>query len=169
MKTMFAAAAALLMASTIASSAADLAVKAAPYTPTPVWSWTGFYIGAHVGAGWGTTESTLTGVSSGLGLVSGAGAFSLPLAQNSMSGFLGGGQIGYNYQSGWAVFGVQGDFAGADIDGTTPCISFLSCTAKTDWIATATGRIGAVVGDRGLIYVKGGAAWMETKHSANLR
>ncbi len=164
MKKVFAAAA-LLLASTVAGSAADLAVKARPYVePLPIWTWTGFYIGGHVGAGWGTTETTLTGASvAGLG----AAAFSFPFAQSSSSGFLGGGQVGYNWQSGWAVFGVQGDIAGMDVKGTAPCIILLSCTSKSDWLASVTGRLGAVVADRGLVYVKGGAAWLNTTHSVN--
>ena len=119
MKKTFAAAATLLLVSTVAGSAADMPMKAAPYAPAPVWSWTGFYIGGHVGAGWGTTETTVTGFSA-----AGFGAFpfDFPLAQNSRSGFLGGGQVGYNFQSGWAVFGVQGDFAGLDVKGTAPCV-----------------------------------------------
>ena len=148
--------------------------------PPVVWSWTGFYIGGHVGAGWGTTESTLTGAT-----VSGGGevsvpqelaliapqqtvAFTLPFSQTSTSGFLGGVQAGYNWQSGWAVFGVQGDFAGADIKGTSPCLVVLGCTTKTDWLATVSGRLGAVVLDRGLVYAKGGVAWMNSRHSVNL-
>src|ERR1700719_3030562 len=80
----------------VSAHAADLPMKAAPM-PAPVWSWTGFYGGAHAGAGWGATETTLTSISApGIG----TGAVSLPLAQNSRSGFLGGGQVGYNYQSG---------------------------------------------------------------------
>ena len=43
-----AAAAALLIAGTAASSAADMAVKAPPVAPAPIWSWTGFYIGGQV-------------------------------------------------------------------------------------------------------------------------
>ena len=39
------------------ANAADLPVKARPLPPPPVFSWTGFYIGAHVGGAWGTTES----------------------------------------------------------------------------------------------------------------
>ena len=75
-------------------------------------------------------------------------------------------QAGYNSQSGWAVFGVQGDIAGTNIEGHTPClIGILSCTSDTNWIATVTGRLGAVVLDRGLVYVKGGGAWMNTDHS----
>lgn len=159
-----AAAAALLATTTVIASAADMPVKARPVVPVEVWSWTGFYLGAHVGAGWGTTESTLTGASApGLGAV----AFTFPFSQNSRSGFLGGVQAGYNWQSGWAVFGVQGDFAGADINGTTPCVVFLSCTTQSDWLATVSGRIGAVVMDRGLVYAKGGAAWLNSTHSVS--
>lgn len=159
MKTKLAAAA-LLLASTSLSFAADLATKAPIYAPAPVWSWTGFYLGGHVGAGWGTTESSLT---SAAGVVVPAG---FPIAQNSRSGFLGGGQFGYNWQSGWAVFGVQGDIAGMDVKGTTPCLFGAgACTAKSDWLATVTGRIGGVVADRTLVYVKGGAAWMHTDHT----
>jgi outer membrane immunogenic protein len=140
-----------------------MAVKA-PYA-APVWSWTGFYIGGHVGAGWGTTESTLDNiVAPGIPAV----AVGLPIAQNSRSGFLGGGQVGYNFQSGWAVFGVQGDIAGMDVKGTTPCIVVLSCSAKSDWLATVSGRFGGVVADKTLVYVKGGAAWLHTTHSLNI-
>jgi outer membrane immunogenic protein len=148
----------------VSANAADLAYKAAP-APAPVWSWTGFYVGAHAGAGWGTTETTLTSIAApGIGV----GAVDLPLAQNSRSGFLGGGQIGYNYQSGWAVFGVQGDIAGMDVKGTTPCLITIACTSKSDWLATATGRIGGVVADRALIYIKGGGAWMHNNQSATV-
>ena len=121
------------------ASAADLPVKAvAP--PVPVWTWTGFYLGGHVGAGWGTTESTLTGITVVPPLLGPIPAFSLPISQNSRSGFLGGVQAGYNWQSGWAVFGVQGDIAGMDVKGTVPCIVILSCTSKSDWLATVSGR-----------------------------
>jgi outer membrane immunogenic protein len=158
------AAAAILLASTSMGSAADMAVKAPYVAPAAVWSWTGFYIGGHVGAGWGTTESTLTAINPG-GAIPGGFA----VAQNSRSGFLGGGQAGYNFQSGWAVFGVEGDIAGMDVKGTTPCLAgAASCTAKTNWLGTVTGRFGGVVGDRTLVYVKGGAAWMHTDHTLSV-
>jgi len=159
------ASAAMILGVSQVASAADMAVKALP-PPPPIWTWTGFYIGAHVGAGWGTTESTLTGAF--FTPPPTPFVFSFPFSQNSRSGFLGGAQAGYNWQSGWAVFGVQADIAGTDIKGTTPCVVILSCTTKTDWLATASGRLGAVVLDRGLIYVKGGAAWMNSKHTVNL-
>jgi outer membrane immunogenic protein len=62
MKTTLAAAAAILLATSAVGSAADLAVKAPYISPAPIWSWTGFYIGAHAGAGGGTTESTLDSI-----------------------------------------------------------------------------------------------------------
>ena len=172
MKSTFklAAAAALLLAGTAVSSAADMAVKARPMVaPAPIWSWTGIYIGGHVGAGWGTTESTLTGatITPPVGAPV-AAAFTLPFSQTQSSGFLGGVQAGANWQTGWAVLGVQGDFAGADIKGSSPCLIVLNCRAKTDWLASVTGRIGAVVLDRGLVYAKGGAAWQNTRHDVDL-
>ena len=88
--------AALLIASTIAASAADLAVKTRPYVPPEVWSWTGFYVGGHVGAGWGTTESTLTQFA--VPVLPLVAPINLALSQNSRSGFLGGAQAGYNWQ-----------------------------------------------------------------------
>jgi outer membrane immunogenic protein len=160
------ASAAMVLGASQMASAADLAPR---YTKAPVpvevWNWTGFYIGGHVGAGWGTTETTLDSAS---GLGAPAGVIGLALTQNSRSGFLGGGQIGYNFQSGWAVFGVQADIAGLDVKGTTPCLGTFSCTAKSDWLATVSGRIGGVVADKTLVYVKGGAAWLNTTHSFNV-
>ncbi|MCK1287075.1 porin family protein [Bradyrhizobium sp. 44] len=128
--------------------------------PVAVWSWTGFYIGGHVGAGWGTTESSIAAITpAAVALVTG-----LPLGQNSRSGVLGGGQIGYNWQSGWAVFGVQGDIAGLDVKGTHPCLGLAICSSESNWLATVSGRFGGVVADRTLVYVKGGAAWLQSDH-----
>jgi outer membrane immunogenic protein len=160
------ASATMLLGATQMASAADLApaYTKAP-VPVEVWNWTGFYIGGHVGAGWGTTETTVDSVAAA-GLPAGLVApLGLALTQNSRSGFLGGGQVGYNFQSGWAVFGVQADIAGLDVKGTTPCLTTYSCTANSNWLATVSGRIGAVVGDKTLVYVKGGAAWMNTTQS----
>ena len=152
-----------------AAFAADLPARTYTKAPmmSPVFSWTGFYVGGHVGAGWGTTESNLdvgkTLVSNGIDPIS--LALVLPLAQTQMSGFLGGVQAGYNWQSGIMVFGIEGDFSGADIKGNAPCLLILNCGTKVDWTADITGRLGATVGDRGLLYVKGGAAWINRKFS----
>jgi outer membrane immunogenic protein len=166
-KTIAAAATAISLAAAPAF-AADLPMKAAPYVPPPVWTWTGFYIGGFVGAGWGETESAVTSinVSPPIGTVF---TGNVPFNQNSRSGVLGGGQAGYNWQTGLIVLGVEADIAGLDVKGTDPCalISALTCTTQSHWLATVSGRLGAVILDRGLIYVKGGGAWMNSGHSVN--
>jgi outer membrane immunogenic protein len=168
MKTRFglALASALVVSGFGSAFAADMAVKARPLPPAPIWSWTGFYIGGHVGAGWGQDETQINSVT----VSPPPTTFPVNLAfnQNSRSGFLGGGQVGYNFQAGAFVFGVQADIAGLDVKGTDPCLVILTCTSKSDWLATVTGRIGAVVLDRGLVYVKGGGAWLNTNHTTAL-
>ena len=91
------------------------------------------------------------------------------MAEGSADGRLRPWERGFlvAFFAGWAVFGVQGDIAGMDVKGTTPCVVILSCTSKSNWLATVSGRVGAVVLDRGLVYVKGGAAWMNTDHTVN--
>jgi outer membrane immunogenic protein len=101
--------------------AADMPVKASP-APAPVYSWTGWYVGLNAGGGWQNTTID-NGVTSNSGI-----AFILFPALNGAipqqfnthpSGFIGGGQIGYNYQfaPNW-VAGLEADFQGANIKGT---------------------------------------------------
>jgi outer membrane immunogenic protein len=83
----------------------------------------------------------------------------------SGSGLLGGVQLGYNWQTGPWVFGVQGDFAWAGIkaNGADPDIPGLTLTDKIDWVGTASGRIGYAWNTL-LLYGKGGAAWVHNKY-----
>ena len=84
------------------AGAADMArpvYKAAP-PPIPVFSWTGWYVGVHVGGAWGTKEWQDPTVTEFDGLLT--SSFSLPdttINNYGVNGFLGGVQIGYNYQS----------------------------------------------------------------------
>ena len=163
-RQLFAFASATVFGCSIAN-AADLAVRKAPPAPPPVFSWTGFYIGAHVGTGWGTTESEINSISGFGGVISG---FVIPVSQTQSNGFLGGVQGGYNWQvSPWAVIGVEADFSWTGIEGTSPCLIILACSTEHDWIATVAGRFG-VTYDRALFYVKGGVAWAQTTYSASL-
>ncbi len=139
-----------------------IAAVAAPH------NWSGFYIGAHVGAAWGTVESSLTKLSGydyegGFNGFNGFGSGSLPLSSHGINGFLGGGQVGVNWQSGLVVFGVEGQLSAANIDGTTPCLIVAACSTKVDWVATLAGRFGLAV-DKALWYVKGGAAWADSNY-----
>jgi outer membrane immunogenic protein len=153
--------AALALAATPALSA-DLpaSVYKAPaqvYAPT----WTGFYVGAHVGAGLMTSDSNINGA--GLG-----GGGSLALANGSGSGVIGGGQLGYNVQAGWLVYGIEGSFTGSGISGDAPCLVVVTCSASANWYGAITGRVGGLVNDRTLAYVKGGAVWEDVDYSASV-
>jgi outer membrane immunogenic protein len=141
--------------------AADLPRKAPVYVPPPVYNWTGFYVGVNAGGSIGRDPTTIT--QSGLG----PGSF---ISSNTMSpaGFIGGGQLGYNYQfaPNWVV-GVEGDFQGASQKDSS---CFLDCggdiffgqtvtvNQKLEWFATARARLGYTNGDW-LWYVTGGGAW----------
>ena len=160
--------AALFIASEV--NAADLAVKAPRpmVAPAPVYSWTGCYVGAHVGWGWGhNRQNQATAFTGGSGgLVTGASSSKI-----DSSGGLFGAQVGCNYQfaSNW-VIGAQGDIAGTNINGRAedPGLPFIkvlgggsTIAVKSDWLASATVRLGYTGFDnRALFYVKGGGAWI---------
>ena len=148
------------------ANAADMSMpfKAAPMAP-PTSSWTGFYIGINGGAGWGTAASSidLGSLAAGLGVAGVTGTF--PVGSHELNGFLGGGQIGYNWQAGNVVFGIEGDGDWANISGTAPCIEVLSCSANIQWTADATARLGVLPINNMLVYVKGGAAWAGVNYS----
>jgi outer membrane immunogenic protein len=156
------------------ANAADLARKApmAAPPPAPVYSWTGCYVGAHVGWGWGRNNST-EGFNSTFSFsgIHDSGARS---AGVDTSGALFGGQVGCNYQfAGWSpwsgsnwVFGVQGDFAGTDFNGRGPDPWDPNDTIglKSDWLGSVTARLGLTAfNNQALFYVKGGAAWIHNK------
>jgi len=176
----------LLVTSALASvmfvsvaQAADLPRKA-PIMKAPVaapFSWTGFYIGGHVGGGWGDKKW-----SDWFDPINGSSTVG-PDASYHVSGVLGGGQIGYNWQSGWTVFGIEADASAASIKGSgnndpfvfigpgvvaltgSGCLDLNgACTTKIEALGTITARLGAAV-DRVLFYAKGGAAWEHEKHT----
>jgi outer membrane immunogenic protein len=159
-----------------AALAADLPARTYTKAPmmSPVFSWTGFYVGGHVGAGWGTTETDANigaatfSVNNGpFQTIPGNLGLNLPIGQTQMNGFLGGVQAGYNWQSGIMVFGVEGDFTWSGLKGGTACILVLHCDSEVKWIGDITGRVGVTVGERALLYVKGGAAWADSRYSVS--
>ena len=147
----------LLSLSSAGAMAADLALKAPPPAP-PAPSWTGFYIGVNGGASWATAANAIS--LAGLG-----GVGTLPLYSQGLNGFLGGGQIGYNYQSGNFLVGVEGDGDWTHINGTTPCLVEFSCSANMKWTADATVRAGVLPMHNLLVYVKGGASWTDVNYN----
>jgi len=153
-----AALAASALAITGAASAADLSaprpLPAYKAPIVPVYTWTGFYVGANIGWGWTDGDGTLTTALGGPGPISGSG-----------DGFLGGIQAGYNWQMGNWVLGFETDFDGSAGDGNLgggPAATPLAATAKTPWFGTVRGRIGYAAG-RWLIYGTGGGIYMNEK------
>ncbi|GJD61806.1 outer membrane protein [Methylobacterium frigidaeris] len=138
-------------------SAADLPRRAAPppaFTPVPVFTWTGFYAGLNAGAGFGGAGGTFTDTT--YGTVS-------PGSRDAA--FVGGGQIGYNYQitpgSGFVVGAeadIQGTTFGRARSGLVGTTTFYDIGPSLDWFGTVRGRIGYAF-DRFLVYGTGGFAY----------
>jgi opacity protein-like surface antigen len=135
-----------------AASAADLPAPPVRASATIPWNWSGLYLGAHVGSALSTTD-----ISDPFGMA-------LFGDQVRSPGFIGGGQIGYNYQLGSAVFGIEADLSKDVSDGTNTCFAVSgstvssNCRVRPDLYATLTGRLGYAAGPA-LFYAKGGAAW----------
>ena len=143
------------------ASAADVdtrpVYKAPPITPS-YYNWSGFYVGGHVGGAWADKNWTQTF----------PGAFTGNTSSFSADGFIGGGQIGYNWQTGALVFGVEADASksGQSGSGAQTVPGWTSAT-DINWIGTVTGRVG-YAWDRMMLYGKGGFAWADEDHSQSL-
>ena len=136
-----------------AANAADVyspapSLKDVPYVAVP--SWTGFYIGAHVG-----------GAFSDLKTDSGSAYWGAGQWSNNADGVVGGGQLGYNYQfSGNFVMGFEADFGGMGLSNSqtafgTQVLGPLSSKVDSGFYTDVTGRLGYAVGPA-LFYAKGG-------------
>jgi len=79
------------------------------------------------------------------------------LGSHTASGFIGGGQIGCDYQAGVWVFGLQGMFDGSGMEGSnTDPSSLFTINSQIPWLATVTGRVGVTAAPTVLVYAKGG-------------
>ena len=87
---------------------------AADVAPVPVPDWTGFYLGVHGGYGFGDQDWTLVD-NPGRGTPASLGE---EVASPDLDGFLGGAQVGFNYQIDSLVLGLEGEFSFADISGS---------------------------------------------------
>ena len=145
-----------LVAMATSASAADLAAR--PYTKAPppvmaaMYDWSGFYIG--INGGWGQSRETYNWL--GYSAVS----------ANATGGTVGG-QIGYNWQAGPWVFGVeaQGNWANLSKSYVDPFNLAWSVGTKVDALGLFTGRVG-YAWNNALLYVKGGAAVADNNYWA---
>ncbi|MGX1743101.1 outer membrane protein [Bosea sp. NPDC055353] len=146
-KYLLASVAALGLVAAGAASAADLPSRkgpiAAPVYMPPAFTWTGFYVGANAGYGWGNVNAD------GFANV------------GDLDGFVGGGQIGYNYQMGQFVVGLEADLQAADLSSGN---NLGLVGVKTDYFGTVRARVG-VAFDRFMPYITGGWAYGNVKTS----
>jgi outer membrane immunogenic protein len=149
--------------------AADMLVKAHPVVPPPP-TWTGFYIGINGGGAWGRVDPSASdpGPDSFFARPNVPAVLTGASQSFNMSGALAGGQIGYLFQSGPAIFGVEASFDWTSLKGsasngptvypvTPPSAFSWNLNGKSDWLATFTGRIGFDMGSW-FPYFTGGAA-----------
>jgi opacity protein-like surface antigen len=150
-----------------APKAMPLKTKAPP--PVEVVNWTGFYVGGFGGATQGRASEGYSGAAA-------TGSVSPYIA-----GYLFGADVGYNWQTGPYVIGVEADWGSTHTQGGIACgpsastgvfpavvlngMYQMTCNEKNNWIATATARLG-YTWDRALFYVKGGGAWTKEEVSA---
>jgi outer membrane immunogenic protein len=128
----------IAMGATVPALAADLAArpytKAPAYVPAPIYNWTGFYLGGHVGGAFRGDDSNF-------------------LAGSRDGTFLGGVQVGYDTQfaPNW-VLGLEANYSFKDTNS-----SFAN-----RGLGSVTGRLGYTWGPT-LLYAKGGYAWADTR------
>src|SRR3954471_9488114 len=135
-------AAVVLAGITASAQAADIPYGSrAPYTvnqPLNAWSWAGPYLGGNLGYAWGDIDNNAA----------------------RPSGFLGGVQGGYNWQSGPLVFGLEADLQASGANGT-----FAAWKFSNPWFGTVRGRVGYAL-DSVLFYGTGGLAFGELRAEA---
>ena len=174
--------AARLLAATIAlaglstaAAAADMPLKAPP--PPPVYQWTGCYVGINGGAGASASDfdasvgagTYLTGTDPATVGADGSGSA-------NQTKFVGGGQLGCNWQTNTVVFGLEGDFdyfhsnsnfynnTDTLADGVTTFVAGQSLS--TNYLATVRPRIG-IAADRNFAYITGGVAFTEANYTVS--
>jgi outer membrane immunogenic protein len=160
-----------LLGLTAGAVAADLPARRAapaPFVAVPVFTWTGFYVGVNAGYGFNSNNNDNYGYP----------FFGAPTAFNpffygngnngSDGGFVGGGQVGYNYQFGSLVVGVEADLQYADLGGrNNGYYGFYGDNGGSDgYFGTVRARIG-VAFDRVLVYATGGFAYGDVNSGNN--
>jgi outer membrane immunogenic protein len=181
----------ILLASAGAMALAAVAQAAEPLPPPPPPppppQWTGFYLGINAGGTWSSRNNidTFNFIVTELGTFEPLTDTSRLLATTrvpvSFSGFIGGGQWGYNYQWNNWVFGVEGDFQGiassnrrrtvfstatafgVNAIGNLAVDQLLSADRRVDWLGTDRVRIGFLIWPTFLVYGTGGLAYGHTE------
>ncbi len=163
-KTLAAATIAALVGAAGAANASDIYPSSGPWKGGPSYyvppvTWTGFYIGGHVGGAWGGNSFSET---DGYNYFAGNGF------GGNNSGVFGGGTLGYNFQAGSFVLGFEADFGGAGLTNSwnnsayhaAGTGGYLWSKDDASFYADVTGRLGYAAGPA-LFYIKGGWAYLD--------
>lgn len=167
---------AALLVSAGSAIAADMPVKAAP---VPSYNWTGWYGGLNAGYGWNdaTTTTVDDGSFASITVLNNTFGPGVPRTQTlDPAGFVGGGQVGHNWQFGrhW-VAGFEADIQYSAVrgDASTALVNGgvdygIDSRQDLEWFGTVRGRLGVLITERLLAYGTGGFAYGETKASATI-
>jgi len=155
--------------STVAQ-AADMVIPPRPVAAiATIYNWSGLYVGAHGGGAWGKSNWYNTASDAAFGLY--PDLIPGDRTAHNISGWLAGGQLGYNFQSGSLVYGLELSGSAAGIKGSSISqpgpFSFQDdvFTTKITSLFLASARLGYAA-DNFLLYVKGGYAGAHVKTSA---
>jgi outer membrane immunogenic protein len=164
------------------AQAADMPVKAPPMAAPAMYNWTGFYIGAHIGGAWADRNGHDRFNGESTCFWEGGFCFDDNNGFGRNDGrFIIGGQVGFNYQVGQWVWGVEGQISALTSHNDDDACGFFTwdggrdhlfrCRNRGDWVATLAARLGVTFGQTGnwLLYVKGGAAFADARFGVRLR
>jgi outer membrane immunogenic protein len=143
--------------------AADIPMKApvykAPVVVPVAYSWSGCYVGGNGGGLWARKDFSVPPIVTFGGTTFNTGGAAI--GSQDVNGWLAGGQIGCNYQTGAWVFGIQGDYDWVSARGSSSAVfgpAGIFENTRISSLGSVTGRVG-YAWDRFLAYVKGGVAW----------
>ena len=143
------------------AQAADMPLKAPPLPP-PAASWAGWYIGLNAGANWQSASNSFGY----------AGPVFTPETGNThprATGFIGGGQIGYNWQAGNFVYGWEADIAGLTGKESANVPDGKTFSNQITWLSTVRARAGLLIDPSTMAYATGGLAVGGVKNSLQVR
>jgi outer membrane immunogenic protein len=179
MRKLLSASAALAALLATPALAADLATKAPVYKAPPpayVSSWTGCYLGANAGGGWGNRTGDREAIDVNNATI--AAGIGLPVTMGTSSrGAVGGGELGCNYQTGLFVFGIETDFQASGIRGSSTIMTVPGGIAdptigtgseQLEWFGTVRGRVGIAPINNLLLFGTGGLAYGRVQDAATL-
>lgn len=146
-----------MIASAQAANLSKPSIREIAYTPPP-YIWTGFYIGVNGGDAWNSGGVSVLATECRDGWLEANG-------HDDLGGGFGGGQIGFNIQRDRLVYGLEADFQGADVSGSSRADfdewghQFGTASTQLDWFATIRGRLGLTPYENWLVYITGGVAF----------